>query len=370
MKRLAMILAAAVCLYSCGVEQTPPAALYSESCRPETIGAEGYVPVNFREQRGVWLPYMHFADYMQGRDADEFRRLFREKLDDFAAQSVNTLYIHVHPCGDAYYRSDIFPPGTYLDGGYDPLAIMLEEAHAAGMSVHGWLNPLRCQTEEQMSALPEDFIVKKWTQTGQAKLVSGRWYLDPSYPEVTQLIADCAAELLDRYPLDGLHIDDYFYPAADPDFDREEFEKSGESDLSRWRMENCTRFVKALYETAHAHCVPFGISPQGNISANYSSQFADVKLWAGEPGYCDYIVPQLYFGFLNETCPFEPTLRQWEALTCPEVSLVAGLAGYKQGAEDKWAGQAGLTEWIDDPQLLQKQIDLVLSSTADGYAIY
>ncbi|MBQ8961202.1 MAG: family 10 glycosylhydrolase [Ruminococcus sp.] len=374
MKLLSALLCGAIFLCSCS-SRPAPEPFFPESVRPQVSTEEGYSPVNFEHQRAVWLPYMGFADYMQGRSEEEFRRLFRQKLDGFSEESVNTLYIHIHPCGDAYYRSDIFPKGTYLDGDYDPLSIMLEEAHSRGFSVHGWLNPLRCQTAEQMKALPPDFRIRQWAEagTGQAKLLGDRWYLDPSYPEVTELIADCADELLDRYELDGLHIDDYFYPTADVGFDREEFTKSGAEDLALWRQENCTRLVKVLYGTvkSHGEGLKFGISPQGNISADYSSQFADVRLWAGQPGCCDYIVPQLYFGFLNETCPFEETLRQWEAMVCPEVDLVIGLAGYKQGAEDRWAGEAGLREWIDDPELLQKQIRIVESSkVCSGYAVY
>ncbi|MBQ8122117.1 MAG: family 10 glycosylhydrolase [Ruminococcus sp.] len=375
MKLLAALLCGAFFLCSCQAGPAPE-PVFPESVRPEVQPAEnGYSPVNFDIQKAVWLPYMGFADYMQGRSQEEFRTLFRQKLDGFRQQGVNTLYIHVHPCGDAYYSSDIFPKGTYLDGDYDPLEIMLEEAHSRGLSVHGWLNPLRCQTQEQMSALPENYIVRQWAEagSGQAKLLSGRWYLDPSYPEVTELITGCAEELLDRYQLDGLHIDDYFYPSADPEFDQKEFAQSGQTDLAKWRQENCTRFVKALYDTvkSHGEGLRFGISPQGNISADYSSQFADVELWAGQPGYCDYIVPQLYFGFLNQTCPFEETLHQWEELVCPEVDLVIGLAGYKQGAEDRWAGEAGLREWIDDPELLRKQIRMVESSpVCSGYAVY
>ena len=115
----------------------------------------------------------------------------------------------------------------------------------------------------------------------------------------------------------------------------------------------------------------FGISPQGSISGNYDSQFADVRLWAGQEGYCDYIVPQIYFGFRNECCPFEPTLRKWEEITAESnVSLVVGLGAYKVGKADKWAGAAGEEEWIEDTDIIERQKELVKNSSADGYVLY
>ncbi|MBQ1463739.1 MAG: family 10 glycosylhydrolase [Ruminococcus sp.] len=342
----------------------------------ETLAVTGETPLNFRNQVGVWLPYMHFEDYMSGKTADEFRQAVHSMLDDYKAQDVNTVYFHAHPCGDAYYDSDIFPKGVYLDGDYDPLDIVTEEAHSLGISLHAWINPLRCQTQEQMDSLPDDFIIKKWLYDPECscvKLVGSRYYLDPAYTEVTELVCRCAEEILEKYPVDGIHIDDYFYPSTDPEFDRTEFERSGSADLSLWRQKNCTRLVKSLCDTVkiHGDGFVFGISPQGNISADYETQYADVRLWSGSKDYCDYIVPQIYFGFKNAACPFEATLKQWEELTCgSEVSLIIGLAAYKTGKEDKWAGVAGQDEWINDPDIISRQTELVKQSSADGYALY
>ncbi len=337
---------------------------------------EGYVPMNFGYQTGQWFPYMQYEEYMYGKTAEEFRIAVRERFTQAKNNGTNTVYLHIHPCGDAYYNSEIFPKGVFLDGDYDPLQIMLEEAHKLGLSAHGWLNPLRCQTAEQMEKLPDDFIIKKWTKNTDrpiAKLVGDRWYLDPSYSETAELLSDCVTELLNNYKLDGIHIDDYFYPTTDESFDSEEFRKSGRTDLAQWRLSNCTRLVRTIYDTVKAHDsrVLFGISPQGNIDANYTSQYADVKLWAGTDGYCDYIVPQIYFGFENAACPFEPTLRRWEELRGNSpVKLIIGLAAYKQGKTDKWAGTTGENEWIDNPDIISRQIELVKSSSADGYALY
>lgn len=334
-----------------------------------------YIPLNFTNQAGLWLPYMDFENYMYNKSEDEYRQEVKKILSNAKAEGINTIYFHVHPNGDAYYKSDIFPKGIYYTGDYDPLQIMLDEAHDMGISVHAWINPFRMQTVEQMEYLLDDFIVKQWVNENspKVKIVNNRWYLNPAYEEVSELVSRSADEILKNYNVDGIHIDDYFYPTTDTEFDIEAFEASGSSDLSQWRQDNITRMVKSLYDTVKNHNkrVKFGISPQGNINANYNSQYADVKLWAGTQGYADYIVPQIYFGFENETCPFEPTLHEWEKLIGDSgVSLIIGLAEYKTGEEDKWAGEAGKNEWIENPDIIQQQIELVKSSSADGYALY
>ena len=388
--KIISVLTASVCLFSCTVhpESSLPESSVSqldlvrrsESIQPEfdsqTEAASEYTPLNFSEPVGMWFPYMDYESYMYGKSSDEFRSSVREMFAEAVKKSVNTVYLHVRPCGDAYYSSSVFPSGTYLDGDYDPLQIMLEEAHGLGLSVHAWINPLRCQTTEQMKSLPDDFIVKQWTETrtgSYVSIVNDRYYLNPAYDEVIDLICRGVDEIVRNYDVDGIHIDDYFYPTTSHEFDKTAFAVSGHTDLSQWRIENCNRLVHALYESVKRvdSDILFGISPQGNINANYSSQYADVRQWAGNPGYCDYIIPQIYYGFRNETCPFEETLAQWEALTtCESVSLIIGLAAYKQGQQDKWAGAAGELEWIENPDIIKQQIELVGSSSADGYALY
>lgn len=378
MKKFLILLLLPALLASCSL----PRSYSSDSAPAPTFPADepsapaAYVPVNYSDVRGLWIPYLRFEDLLQGKSEAEFRTAVKSLVNDAASRSINTLYFHAHPNGDAYYDSALFPKGSFLDGSYDPLSIVLDEAHNAGISVHAWLNPLRLQTPEQMDEIPDSFITKQWSlqpELHYVELVGGRWYLNPAYPEVRDLISNAAAEIVRNYPVDGIHIDDYFFPTTDPSFDQAAFTASGASDLAAWRRENVTRFVKGIYDAVKAEnsSVLFGISPQGNINADYSSQYADVRLWGGTPGYCDYILPQIYFGFKNETMPFERTLRQWEELTAgSSVSLIIGLAAYKLGKNDQWAGASGENEWIDDPDIIQRQISLVQSSSADGYALY
>lgn len=371
-------------LFSCSPEtQTIPEI--SHSTQPATSYIQerehfytehqaAYTPLNYDNQVGMWFPYMDYAEYMQGKSEKEFRKEVRLRFEDAKNQSVNTVYVHARPCGDAYYSSSIFPRGDCLSEEYDALEIMIEEGHSLGLSVHAWINPLRCQTEEEMKKLPNDYIVKQWSESEKyAVNVNGRYYLNPAYDEVIQLICNDVDEIVRNYDVDGVHIDDYFYPTTDETFDKAAFEASGHCDLSQWRLANCNKLVHSIYESIKRidSKVLFGISPQGNVNANYNTQYADVKEWGGSVGYCDYIVPQIYFGFENVTCPFAETLTEWARLvTADSVSLVIGLAAYKQGTEDKWAGAAGEREWIENPDVIQRQIELVNESSAVGYALY
>ena len=376
MKNIIAAACAAAFLLSAGCTAMPVNSspeLLNESI-PNAEEEQKYSPINYKEQIGMWLPYVKFPEIMQGKSEAEFRKVAAEFLQDASAENVNTLYFHVHPMGDAYYRSEIYPKGTFLDGNYDPVQIVLDEAHKLGISVHTWINPLRLKTEEEMANLSDDVIIKKWINAGEpfVKAVTGRWYLSPSYPETVELLEATAGEILDNYDVDGVHIDDYFYPSTDDEFDSEEFEKSGSKDIDEWRTDNVSRYVKAIYDAVKSHDerLLFGISPQGNIDSDYITQYADVRRWGSDGDFCDYIVPQLYFGFENECCPFLPTLEQWEKLVDNDVSLVVGLAPYKMGREDNLAGTAGELEWINDPDIIEKQIAVVKNSTADGYALY
>ena len=117
--------------------------------------------------------------------------------------------------------------------------------------------------------------------------------------------------------------------------------------------------------------VEFGISPQGNIDKNYDEQCADVSLWTSTEGYCDYIAPQIYYGFNNSTCPYIDTLNTWADLNKnSKVKLIIGLGTYKIGLEDTWAG-SGSNEWIDDDNIIGCQIDYAFNNPdVDGIAIY
>lgn len=369
MKRIIILLTVLPFLTGCATKDKPMEHYYVQEVSHLYPYAEmavsdhsddGYTPLNFEEVRAVWIPVMQYEAWMTGQSADAFRRHVREAFQNCAEMGLNTVYLHVRAYGDAYYASDLFPTGAYLDGDYDPLAIMLEEAHKTGLSAHAWINPMRLFHADAIPALPEDSPLSAWfhdpDKNGTYLVQCGsHYYLNPAYPEVRELIADGVTEILERYDADGIHMDDYFYPTQDASFDAAAFAESGASDLSAWRRGNCNAMVQELYQAVKAadERLLFGISPQGNMDTNYHHLYADTALWCRAEGYCDYIVPQIYYGFENAVCPFAETVSLWME-TASSANLIIGLAPYKIGISDEWAG-TGSEEWRTDGTVLSRQ---------------
>ncbi|MBR3630091.1 MAG: family 10 glycosylhydrolase [Oscillospiraceae bacterium] len=364
----ACLLAAVLLLAGCGREPE-----YWEQTLPQLAPEAPTEAAPQEEIRAVWIPVMHYAAWMTGRTEQQFRDTVAGVFADCAALGLNTVFVHVRAYGDAYYASTLFPRGAYLTEDYDPLAVMTEEAHARGLAVHAWINPLRCQTPEGLERTDKRYPLRQWYDDRNGTYlveVDGHAWLNPAYPEVRQFVADGAAELLAQYDVEGLHIDDYFYPTTDAEFDAQAFAESGQSDLAAWRRENCTALIKLLYDTVKAQnpALVFSISPQGNPETNSGQLYADAARWCSEPGYCDWIVPQIYYGYRNAVCPFTATLHWWE-MTADSSRLVIGLAAYKCGREDVWAG-SGADEWLNDSGVLSRELAEVLAGSADGAAFY
>lgn len=336
-----------------------------------SYGTNGYSALNYSEQKGIWISYLEYSSAMMNKSAKAFRSTIGEYFDNVKALSFNTVYVQVRAFGDAYYRSELFPTGDRYNGtigaklSYDPLEIMVEEAHSRNLSVHAWINPMRLMTDSQLKSLSDSYTIKKWyndsDKCGKYIVKSdGRWYLNPAYPEVEKLISDGISEIVSGYDIDGIQIDDYFYPTTAASFDSAAYKASGTSaSLSSWRTANINDMVKRMNKTVHSAnpSVLFGISPQGSVDNNYDSLCADVKTWCRSTEYCDYILPQVYFGFDNAALPYSDTIALWSSMTSSgNVKLVIGLAGYKIGAADAYAGANGKNEWINNSDIISRQM--------------
>lgn len=342
--------------------------------------------------RAVWLSQfdMHplYRDGGRQREKEEFRQLSETICQTLLRDGFNTVFLQLRPNGDSLYESEVYPLSKYVAGvyggsiEYDAVAVFLEAARENGLSVHGWINPLRLVTPEEMLLLPKGYAVRDWydADSGQVKEVEDRLYLDPSYPEVRALIAEGAAEILEKYDLDGIHMDDYFYPTTDGSFDRTEFTRSGWDDLDAFRKDNINQLVALLYETVHTFGRDklFGIAPAGNLYSLAKKYYADAETWCAEDGYLDYILPQLYFGFENAVCPFDRILADWaNAVTNPNVRLWIGLDAAKaylgsQGELDTFAGtEDGKTEWIRRKDILARSLQtLYADERVSGYCFF
>ena len=331
-----------------------------------------YEPLNYNEQKAIWFSYIDLAEFISGKSKSEFKALMSNALKNVSNAGFNTVYIHVRAFEDAFYKSDLFPKTYYLGSNtYDPLKIIISIAHKLNLSVHAWINPFRCGTVENLNSTSDIYTVKKWyndkekngTYIVKVKDDVHLW-LNPAYEEVRQLVADGASEIVKNYKVDGIHFDDYFYPTTEKNFDKSAFKKSGNSDLSSWRIDNINKMVKLVYSSIKKinTNVKFGISPQGNIENDYQLQFADVKTWCSKDGYIDYITPQVYYGY-SSTSPYLDTIKRWDKLkTNDNIKLIIGLAEYKVISED---------EYINNDGIIARQInDAKKLSNYGGVAVY
>ncbi len=324
--------------------------------------------------KAVWIPFMEVNELLSAGTVKEVETAIDECFEDCREKGFNTVYFHVRANSDAYYDSSVFTPHTkaavLLEQGFDPLAYAVEKAHEKSLSLHAWVNPYRIGSDAAY-AQNEDYFE-----------YSGRYYYDPSSPQVQTLVTNGVRELVEGYDIDGVQFDDYFYPggavndAAPADFEAARYEayqtSGGTMSVADWRREQVSTLVADVFDVCHtrAGCV-FGISPAYDIDNVTDTLYADVARWAKTAGYVDYLCPQLYFGFTHSSAPFMTILSAWQSLERDEsVALYAGLGLYKTGlAEDTYAG-VGKTEWANGGDIIARQLEVVRENRWDGAAIY
>lgn len=327
----------------------------------------------------AWLPYMLYDTLFGSQDKETCRSTIRSYLSSAKALGINTIFAHACAFGEAYYTSGLMPAAD-IGCRFDPFALISDECRRLGLSLHAWINPLRLETAVHMEKYwaADDALSARWYQDeslrGKYMLQwEKRWFLNPASDAVQDYICRVAAELLNRYPIDGIHIDDYFYPTISTAFDAKEFEVSGEKNLSEWRRGLISKLVSELYATVHniAPDAVFSVSPQASIKDNHNKSYADVALWCAEKGYCDWMIPQIYYGFENDTMPFTEVLAEWCMLPrSSSVALMVGIATYKVGAVDAFAG-GGANEWVTELGIPAREAQTVLRNPAfSGISLY
>ena len=337
--------------------------------------------------RGVWVSTVLNLDYpsAQGLDKAALQQELDQVLDTAEAAGFNAIFFQVRPCADSFYPSQIFPSSVYLtgqqgqspDGALDPLAYLVEQAHARGLAIEAWVNPYRVRLNDTMP--PGELAADNpaLLHEGWALEANGGLYYDPALPEVQDMVVQGVTEIVQNYDVDGIQFDDYFYPTTDEAFDTESYARyGGGQDLAEWRRANVNTLVQKVYAAVKAVKpeAVFGISPQGNNDNNYSQQYSDVALWLSTPGYVDYIMPQVYWGY-NYTLQngsarfaFENIVDEWLAMPRDDsVSLAFGLGAYRIGAGDGSATESG--EWASGHNLADMARTLSVRG-ADGYALY
>lgn len=330
------------------------------------------------ENRGIFISYIEHMKYLQGKDSKSMQNEIDSIIETIKKYKFNIIYLQVRPFSDSIYNSTIFPAShTIVDiqGKKLPLDILdyfIQESHKKGIKIHVWINPYRISNDTDTTFLSKDNPAYKWLSTNHVKVIENKGiFYNPASNEVKSLIIKGVEEIVKKYEIDGILLDDYFYP--DDTIDLEDYKKV-ENTISTtdFRLSQVNELISKIYQTIKniKSNVQFGISPDGNIENNYQIHYADVKKWLNEDGYIDYIMPQIYYGFLHDSKPFIKTVNEWENLIHNNTKLVVALSLYKAGEQDIYAGSAK-NEWIDNNDIIKKQIQVIRNlSNYNGFSIF
>ena len=317
MKRLMMIATLLATMLLAGAPQLSAASLHSK-----------------REFRGAWIQTVN--GQFSGMSTAAMQQTLRQQLDELQRDGVNAIIFQVRPECDALYESKIEPWSRFLTGVqgkapmpyWDPLKWMINQCHRRGMELHAWINPYRAKTAGT-TALARNHVASLYPN--RVFSYNGQLILNPGLPENREYICRVVDDIVSRYDVDGIHIDDYFYPypaAGQTIADDKEFMRynGGIANKNDWRRNNVNAFVQRLGQTIKDRkpWVKFGVSPFGiyrnkksdpiNGSAtsglqNYDDLYADVLLWVNN-GWVDYCVPQLYWKIGHPSADYQ-TLAIW-----------------------------------------------------------
>ena len=288
-----------------------------------------------REMRATWLTSVVNIDWPKSATTDikKQKKELTDLLDACVQANMNTVLFHIRPACDALYKSKYEPWSSYLnhgrgvDPGYDPLQFCIEECHKRGLTCHGWINPYRYNDRGGSKENGYDWTGNNDTTKLNYKHTHPEWLLyftndiilDPGLPEVRQQIKNIVGDIINSYDIDGIIMDDYFYPYGGTySEDKASKDKYKPADMqdADWRRQNVNQMIKGVYDTIQAvkPWVTFGVSPFGTWTSKkavadkygidlpritvgldaYSSIYCDPIAWLVE-GTVDYLSPQLYW---------------------------------------------------------------------------
>lgn len=304
-------------------------------------GKEVYYPK--REFRGAWIQAVN--GQFEGIPTATLKKELINQLDSLYCCGINAIIFQVRVEGDALYNSEIEPWSRYLTGmqgrapdqEWDPLRFMIKECHNRGMELHAWINPFRAKTKTTVQFAPNHQYMlypERFVRFGDLTL------FNPALQENRDFICSIVEDIVLRYDVDGIHIDDYFYPYPESNLvfnDEKNFQRDprGFKNKADWRRDNVNVFIAQLSETVKKTkpWVKFGISPfgiyrnasisypKGSYTAgfeNYSGLYADVLLWI-ERNWIDYCIPQIYWNVGHPSADYSTLIEWWaeNAGDCP-----------------------------------------------------
>lgn len=321
------------------------------------------------EMRGVWIATVLNIDWPSkpGLSAEQQKNEFVQILDRDKAMGINAVFVQVRPSGDAFYPSQYDPWSEFLTGKqgqapqpfYDPLKFMIDQAHKRGMEFHAWINPYRMVFDVTKSSVAANHITKRhpeWFVRYGKQLI-----FNPGLPETVNYLVGVVKDIVHRYDVDGIHLDDYFYPYPTSQHfnDDAAYQKYGNGlSLADWRRANCDTAIKRVHDAILQikPMVKFGVSPFGIYqnksqdpggsetrgTTNYHDLYADILLWLKE-GWIDYVAPQLYWKIGKTGQDFRILLDWWANHTYGR-DLYIGQAVYHADEKD-------VSGWSDTKEL-------------------
>ena len=325
------------------------------------------------EKRAVFISYMELQKYLKGKDIKTAKANINKMISALKSNKFNMIILQVRSFSDAIYESQYFPWSMVISENegeayhFDVLAYFIEKAHKNNIELHAWINPYRIRTNNDVSTISSKNPAYNLLETNDVDISDNGIYYNPASSNVQKLILDGIEEILENYQVDGIHFDDYFYPNLDIDNENYlEYSKHNDISKDKYHLLMVNNLVKETHKLTKKHHVVFGISPEGNIENNYSKNQADVYTWAKSNEYVDYLMPQIYYGFLNEAAPFYNVLKKWDNLVKESnVKILPALAFYKSDQEDLYA-KNGKYEWIENDDIIMRQV--LLSRNMQSYA--
>lgn len=331
-----------------------------------------------KESRGVFISYIEFMKYFHNQESSQVEKEIDNMINNISNYYFNRIYLQVRPFSDSIYKSNIFPSSyTVVEKQGDKLEIdildhFIKKARNKNIEIYAWINPYRISNDTDINKISVTNPAYKWLNTNNVKVIEDKGiFYNPSSQEVIDLIVNGVQEIVTNYQVDGILLDDYFYP--NDSIDLENYKKVQDTiSLTDYRLNKVNELISSIYKTVKNinPKIQFGVSPDGNINNNYEIHYADVKKWLSENNYIDFIMPQLYYGFNNEAKPYIKTLNEWNDLIKNDTKLIVALSIYKSGCIDKYA-KSGKYEWIENDNIINKQIQVARNiQNYTGYSIF
>ncbi|PXX43120.1 glycoside hydrolase family 10 protein [Undibacterium pigrum] len=383
----ALAVAACAMLLACSTPPEKQTAINKPGKTNLTIVPQN-APVNYppqvreapplpREFRAAWVSTVANIDWPSRRDlsTEKQKNEVIAILDNAVQLKLNAIVLQVRPAADAIYPSAIEPWSEFLTGEqgrppspyYDPLQFWIDQAHARGLELHAWFNPFRARTAQSKTVVAANHISKLAPQV--VKTYGDLQWMDPGEPVAMQQTLNVISDVARRYDVDGIHMDDYFYPypvkagnGSEVDFPDDPawityLQSGGKLARFDWRRDNVNRLVEAINQRVHLEkpWIKFGISPFGigrpdrlppGIAgfSQYDKLYADVELWLSK-GWMDYLAPQLYWPINQGPQAFKVLHDYWLAQNTTGKHIWPGLYTSRIDSSDKsWSADEILNQ--------------------------